>query len=200
MTRPEDVLEFWLGTLKEDGTADPEVAKRWWKKDAAFDELIREKFGNAHGRAARGELDDWASTPRGRVALVILLDQFSRNLLRNDPRAFAQDPKALSLTLAAVDADELDALKTAEIYFLLMPFMHAEDVKAQDRGLSLYNERAELAPSEEAKKMLSAAAHYAKLHRDIVVRFGRFPHRNAVLGREGTPEEIAFLKEPNSSF
>lgn len=200
MTRPDDVLDFWLGTLAEDGTVDPEVAKRWWKKDPAFDQVIRERFGEAYARAARGELDDWAQTPRGRVALVIVLDQFSRNLFRNDPRAFEQDPKALSLTLAAVDADELDQLKTAEIYFLMMPFMHAEDQKAQDRGVALYNERAELAPTEDAKKMLSAAAHYAKLHRDIVVRFGRFPHRNAVLGREATPEEVAFLKEPNSSF
>lgn len=200
MTRPDDVLEFWLGTLREDGTADPEIATRWWKKDAAFDAEIREKFGDAHERAARGELDDWASTPRGRVALVIVLDQFSRNLCRNDPRAFAQDPKALSLTLAALDADELDELKAAELYFLLMPCMHAENQAAQDRGLQLYTERAELAGSEDAKKMLSAATHYAKLHRDIVVRFGRFPHRNVVVGRESTPEEIAFLKEPNSSF
>jgi uncharacterized protein (DUF924 family) len=200
MMTPDDVLDFWLGTLRDDGTADPEIAKRWWKKDPAFDEEIRRKFGDAHELAARGELDVWASTPRGRVALVIVLDQFSRNLFRNDPRAFAQDPKALSLTKAALDADELDELKAAELYFLLMPFMHAEDQAAQDRGLRLYTERAELAASEDAKKMLAAAAHYAKLHRDIILRFGRFPHRNAVVGRESTPEEVAFLKEPNSSF
>jgi uncharacterized protein (DUF924 family) len=200
MSTPDDVLDFWLGNISADDTVEETTSKRWWKKDPAFDDLIREKFGDDHARAARGELDAWAETPRGRVALVILLDQFSRNLFRNDPRSFAQDPKALALTEAAVDADEPSRLRGPEIYFLLMPFMHSESLAAQDRGIEQFGAAAARATSEGSKKMLSGAAHYAKLHRDIVQRFGRFPHRNALLGRESTAEEIEFLKQPNSSF
>lgn len=200
LSKPDDVLDFWLGPISAAGSVEDAISKRWWKKDPEFDASIREQFGDARARAAQGELDVWAATPRGRVALVILLDQFSRNLFRNDPRAFEADPKALSLANEGVDQGELPQLRGPEIYFLLMPFMHAENLEAQDRGIKLFAEQAEKAEAEASKKMLSGALHFAKLHRDIIQRFGRFPHRNAFFGRESTEEEIEFLKQPNSSF
>ncbi len=200
MSNADDVLEFWFSALTAEGAVEPDVSARWWKKDPDFDELIRKRFGETHQQAASGTLDEWATTPRGRVALVILLDQFSRNLFRGDARTFAQDPKALALALEGIERGEHERIAPMEAYFLLMPLMHSEDRDAQNRVGGLFESLAASTEAEGPKKLLLGGAHYAKLHRDIVVRFGRFPHRNAVLGRESTPEEVEFLKQPGSSF
>jgi uncharacterized protein (DUF924 family) len=200
MSSPDAILDFWFGPIAADGTASKEHAARWWKKDAAFDAELRERFGDVHAQASRGELDHWAATPRGRVALVIVLDQLSRNLNRGSGEAFANDARALALTEEAAGSGELDALAPLHAYFLLMPFMHAEDVGAQRRGVALFRELAARAPSQALRPMLEGAVEYAERHRVIVERFGRFPHRNEALGRESTDEEREFLTQPGSSF
>lgn len=173
----EDVLTFWF--------ADPERA---WKKDPAFDDELRRRFGALHAAVLRGEHDDWCATPRGVLAYVLVLDQLSRNLHRGDPRAFAGDARALTAAARAVDAGQDRALAPIERGFLYMPFMHSEALADQERAVALFAALGE------------PFLPFAVQHRDIVARFGRFPHRNAVLGRESTPEEREFLTQPGSSF
>jgi uncharacterized protein (DUF924 family) len=199
MTRPEDVLDYWIGALDEDGQAAPDKRARWWRKDPALDAEIAQRFGAEIERAARGEIDAWAHTPRGRVALVVLLDQLSRNAFRGTARAFACDARALALAEEGTSRGEDDTLAFTERWFLYMPFMHAEDRAAQARSVALFERLADGAPPplrESARSGLS----FAQRHRDIVERFGRFPHRNAWLGRTTTPEEAEFLTQPGSSF
>lgn len=195
-----EVLEFWFGEADPPADVGDDVFARFWKKDTAFDQLIAQRFGELHARACRGELDHWAETPRGRLALVIVLDQFSRNLFRGDPRAFAQDESALKHALAGIDGGELSRLTPLQRYFLVMPLMHSEDLAIQRRCVELFERLAAETLDAGLAKRFSGAADYARRHRDIVERFGRFPHRNAVLARASTPEEQAFLKQPGSSF
>ena len=196
----DGVLGFWFGTPDPEGDVPDETFARYWRKDAAFDAEIRERFGALHARAGRGELDAWADSPRGRVALVIVLDQFTRNLNRNSPRAFDNDAKALALALDGLDKGEHLGLRPLQGYFLIMPTMHVEDLAMQERGVRLFDELGSGITDAELAKKFSAASDFARRHRDIVARFGRFPHRNASLGRESTPEEVEFLKQPGSSF
>jgi len=193
----EAVLDFWLGPLDEHGFSDDDHRKRWFEKNETFDAAIEERFGVLHARAASGELDDWAETPRGRLALVILLDQMSRNLYRDRPAMYANDEKALALADEALEAGDAEALAPQERYFLYMPFMHAEDRDAQARCVALFEAEQERLPESLACRF---DPKWAVDHRDIVERFGRFPHRNAILGRESTEEEEAFLQQPGSSF
>ncbi|MBK7579304.1 MAG: DUF924 domain-containing protein [Myxococcales bacterium] len=197
---PDEVLEFWFGTPDPAGDVPDAVFAKYWKKDESFDALIRDRFGDAHSRASRGELSSLADTPRGRLALVILLDQFTRNLFRGQAATFAQDAQALRLALDGIDAGDLERLMPLQRYFLIMPLMHSEQLEDQERCIELFD--AQVAASDDAgvKKRFVAAADFARRHRDIVRRFGRFPHRNAVLGRESTPDEQEFLKTPGSSF
>jgi len=175
MIRPRDVLDFWFA-------AGPE---KWFKKSDDFDAEIRRRFGETHAQAAAGKLDGWAADAQGSLALILVLDQFSRNLWRNDHRAFAQDAKALALADDAVRRRfDVETPLTARKWFY-MPYMHAEDLAAQERGIVYFAQRLE---DPETMK-------FAVEHRDIIRRFGRFPHRNAILGRETTPEEQSFLDE-----
>ena len=175
-----DVLDFWFRQ------STPE---QWFRKDDAFDEAIRMRFSALHARAAQGELWVWRTDAAGRLAEVIVLDQFSRNLLRGSAQSFAQDGMALVLAQEAI-AQGLDApLPPEQRAFLYMPFMHSESAAIQAESVRLFTALGQ--------------AHnldYARQHQVIVDRFGRFPHRNAVLGRESTPEEAEFLKQPGSSF
>jgi uncharacterized protein (DUF924 family) len=177
---PEAVLGYWFEPGKE---------RRWFEANDATDREIRERFAQLWQRGTAGELSDWANSARGRLALVILLDQFSRNLHRNSPVAFAADAHAQELALGAEASGHAAELRSIERAFLYMPLMHAEDLRLQDRGVELFET---LGSQFEDCKIFPK---YARLHRDIVARFGRFPHRNAVLGRESTAEEKEFLAQ-----
>jgi uncharacterized protein (DUF924 family) len=193
---PDDVLTFWFGPREGDAFAN---APKWWRKDPAFDAEVTATFGPTLEAAARGDLDAWADAPRSAAALVVVLDQFSRNIHRDKARAFAADEKALSVARALVDARGDRALDPAMRSFVYMPFMHAEELAAQDRCIVLFAIAAEEAP-EALRPQLVNNLLFAVKHRRIIERFGRFPHRNAILGRASSPEEDAFLKEPGSSF
>ncbi len=199
MTR-EDVLEFWFGDLAADRPVADEVKRRWWIKDPGFDREIGARFGASIASAAAGDLDAWADDPVGIVALVVLLDQFTRNTRRGTGAMYDNDEQALQLSRMALDAGIHEGLHPDHRCLLVMPFMHSEDPVDQERCVAWTERFAEDmeggAWAESAKQL----AHYARLHRDIVVRWGRFPHRNALLGRASTAEEIDFLKTPGSSF
>ena len=169
---PSAVVAFW----KEAG---PE---KWFAKDAAFDTLFRDSGRALHWAAARRELDDWMETPEGALALLILLDQYPRNSFRGTAHQFATDPLALWFARMAVARGHHLAVAPEMKNFVLLPFEHSERIEDQDRYMEL------AAGDPELEK-------WGRIHRDIIVRFGRFPHRNAVLGRETTPDEQAFLDE-----
>lgn len=174
------VLDFWFGE------AGPE---RWFKKDPAFDATVRARLGGLYAEAAAGRLDAWRDSPRGCLALIVLLDQVPRNIHRDDARAFATDARAREV-LAEARARGFDAaLEARERHVLYMPLMHSEDLADQRDSVALFEALGD--PN---------AADFARRHEAIVERFGRYPHRNAVLGRASTPEEEAFLREPGSSF
>ena len=176
----EDVLTFWFKDI------DPAM---WWRSDAEFDELIRNKHLGLLEQAAKAELAAWRQTARGRLAEIIVLDQFSRNVYRNTPQAFAQDPAALVLSQEALAAGALSELEPIERSFLLLPFMHSESATIHQEAEQLFLKHA---PAENYEAELA--------HKAIIDRFGRYPHRNDVLGRESTQEELAFLKQPGSRF
>jgi len=189
MTTPDDVLAFWFGL----------PPAKWWAKDDAFDADLRARFGETLEAGWRGELDDWKDTPRGRLALVIVFDQFSRNIHRGTMKMFRCDQRALALTTQGLARGDDAKLEPMERYFLLMPLMHAEDASLQRRSVEEFEKLRASAP-EALAKSFDDAVTYARRHAEIVERFGRFPHRNAILGRPSRPEEEAFLREPNSSF
>jgi uncharacterized protein (DUF924 family) len=176
----EEVLGFWFA---------PGGEGRWFKPDPAFDAEIRRRFAPLVEEAGAGRLDGWGATPDGAVALCLLLDQFPRNIWRGTPRAFAHDPAARRVAGAALAAGHDARLPPPRRLFLYLPFEHSEDPADQDRSCAL------IAGLGDAEWL-----DYARRHRDVVARFGRFPHRNAILGRASTAEEARFLQQPGSSF
>ena len=194
MLTADEVLTFWLGPEASRDEPGEATRKQWWKKDPDFDREIAETFGSAIELAGVGDLDGWAETPQGRLAIVILLDQFTRNVFRDQPKMYQHDRKAVSHALSGIDGGEAPALRLSERYFLYMPLMHAEDLELQDRCVELFRELSGQA------EWCSGALGYAEAHRDIVAEFGRFPHRNRLLDRTSTGAEIRFLKQPGSSF
>ena len=185
----EEVLRFWFG---EPGGEPP--SEMWFTRSEETDREIRERFGELLERARRGELDDWAETPRGALALVILLDQMSRNVHRDSPEAFAADDRAQRVTLEAVSRGFDRELGIQERAFLYMPMMHSEDPAHHERSIDLFTQLVEDAP-DDMKERCRTFLKYAHAHKDVVDRFGRYPHRNRVLGRESTPEEIEHLRD-----
>ena len=172
----QDVLSFWFDEL---------TPQQWFNTFAKVDEAIATRFAQTHDAASRGELFDWRETPDGRLAEIIVLDQFSRNLFRNDPRSFATDTLALVLAQEAIAAGDDQRINPDRLAFLYMPFMHAEDMAMQDECVRLVDSRLE----DES------TLFHAKAHRKLIEKFGRFPHRNKTLGRESTAAEIDFLKK-----
>lgn len=183
----EAVLDFWFGSPPGSPRAE------WFRKDAAFDEEIRRRFGELHAAAARRDLEGWRASPEPMLALVIVLDQFSRNLFRGDARAFAQDGHALECAREAVGRGDPLVLLPVQRQFLYLPYEHSEDLAEQEEGV-------ELMRSLEVFEPTKGLTEWAVKHRDIIARFGRFPHRNEALGRVSTPEEVEFLKTPGSGF
>lgn len=186
------VLDFWFG---EPGSAVRGTDRaEWFRKDAAFDEKLRSRFGPLIEQALRGELESWASSAQGALAQIVLLDQFTRNTFRDTPRAFAGDARALASARAMVGNRQDESLDARERSFAYLPFEHAEGIEMQEESLRLYGRLAVAAP-ETANSL-----DYARKHHAIIRLFGRFPHRNAVLGRRSTAEELEFLKQPGSRF
>lgn len=199
MVLQDDVLAFWFGPLDERGCASAEKSAQWWRKDDAFDDRIRERFLALHTAAAKGDHADWQQTARGALALILVLDQFPRNMFRGSARAFASDARALAVALAAIDGGQDRELAFAERGFMYMPLMHCEQLAMQDRCVALFA-GIEREVAEPLREQARNTVDYAERHRAIVRRFGRFPHRNTLLGRTSTPEEIEFLTQPGSAF
>lgn len=199
--RCRELLDFYFGEASRPD-CDLETfrtrTKFWFMRNAATDTEIRTRFAPLVDRAVAGELDAWKETALGRLALVVLLDQFPRNLNRDSARAFDHDARALALTLEGVEHGDHAALTPGEKLVFYLPIMHSEEKALQARASQLYTELA--GESAVLGPELDMAKKFALRHREIIDRFGRFPHRNKVLGRESTAEEIAFLQEPNSSF
>jgi uncharacterized protein (DUF924 family) len=196
---PEDVLWFWLGDVDGDGLADDALTQRWWRKDADFDHEIAAKFEPTWQAIMAGDREAWLDDPHSRLAYIIVLDQFSRNMFRGTPRAFEGDGKALGVAADGVKVGLDRALHGHERVFFYMPFMHSEELAMQERGIELFRALRDQSDGR-VREAVAGNVDYARRHRDVVVRWGRFPHRNAVLGRESSPEEVEFLKGPNSSF
>jgi uncharacterized protein (DUF924 family) len=189
--KAEEVLAFWFGRPGESGYG--EYREVWFKKDDAFDEEVRTRFLDLYEQAARGELDAWREEARSCLALIIVLDQFPRNMFRGDPKTYATDERALALARHAREQGFDRELAPFERHFVYMPFMHSEDIEDQRLSVELFDALAQEPGGTDVTE-------YARGHAGIVERFGRFPHRNEILGRETTPEEAEFLKEPGSSF
>ncbi len=171
---PGDVLDFWFSA----------GAKKWFARDDTFDAAIRDRFLTLHGKAATGVIDDWSKNAEGALALIIVLDQFSRNLYRNSPQAFATDEKALGLSLSLIAKRQDIEFPINVRLWIYMPFQHSEDLEIQDRSIELFGT---IGDPENLR--------FAHIHRDIIEKFGRFPHRNQVLGRTSSAEELKFLAD-----
>ena len=174
------IMQFWFQEI---------TPAQWWKVDPAFDSLIAERFGDIHAQAIRAELFTWRATPQGRLAEIIVLDQFSRNIHRGTPGAFAADPLALALAQEALSSRADTDLTQDECVFLYMPYMHSESKQIHVIAETLFKENAP-----------ESNYNFELRHKAIIDRFGRYPHRNLILGRVSTPEELTFLTEPGSSF
>jgi uncharacterized protein (DUF924 family) len=184
------VLAFWF---------DPAHRSHWYKVDRAFDAQIREQFAGVIEQALAGKLDEWATTPSGWLALLIVLDQFSRNIYRKDPRAWAQDSRAQQVALSGIQQRFDQQLPPLQRVFAYMPLEHAEDIELQRRSVMLFEALCNDLPPDQ-RDNYNEFLQYARRHEVVIACFGRFPHRNVVLGRASTPEEMAYLAEPGSGF
>ena len=196
---PEAVLDFWFGTP---GTAADVAARQsqlWFGKSAAHDQLVTERFAETLIAAGRGELDNWATTPRSLLALIVVLDQFPHHIHRNHGQSFAYDAQSLALAQGMITRGEDAHIEPIERVFVYLPLEHAESRAMQDLSVAHYEKLvAEANPVERG--LFDGFLDYAHKHHDVVARFGRFPHRNELLGRPSTAEEIEFLKQPGSRF
>ena len=180
MTNPAEILKFWFQEIDR---------SLWFKKDADFDRLLAERFGTLHTQASHGELSGWRESSHGRLAEIIVLDQFSRNLFRDSPKAFAQDGMALVLAQEAVRCGADAQLSAQERVFLYMPYMHSESLAIHETAVQLFT-----------RNGIAGNLDFELKHKAIIERFGRYPHRNAILGRASTADEIAYLEQPGSGF
>ncbi|WP_320823100.1 DUF924 family protein [Reinekea sp.] len=176
----DDVLTFWFSEIEP---------KTWWVKDQDFDRLIEQRFSALHTQANQGELFAWRDTAKGRLAEIIILDQFSRNMFRDTPKAFRSDPLALALAQEAVAQGRHHELSGMEKSFMFMPYMHSESLLIHDSAVALFEENG-----------IQGSLSSALRHRQILEQFGRYPHRNIILQRASTSDELEFLTQPGSSF
>ena len=187
----DKILAFWFGEPDDPEYGKPRQA--WFTKNAAFDEEVRSRFLDNYQQAATGQLNHWQESPYSCLALILLLDQFPRNMFRGQPQAFATDSHALALAQYAVSQGFDQQLLPVQRWFIYMPFEHSENLAHQRRCVELFSTLKNDPDS-------ASTIDYAYRHLQVIERFGRFPHRNPILGRESTPEEVAFLKQPGSSF
>lgn len=197
-TEIEEILDYWFEGCPTDPGRLKTLMKKWFSADN--DHELNARFGKIARAAAAGDLSHWPENARGRLALILLLDQLPRNLHRGTPAAFAQDEKALALTLGGIEQEQTRELNPLQQIFCLMPLQHAESRAIQARSTDAFNALASEYSSGPAGPLLEKTAKFAVEHREIVDRFGRFPHRNRVLGRESTDEELEFLAAGGPSF
>ena len=185
------LLDYWFGPLDEQGLCIETRNPLWFQRQEDTDDFCRENYADLLESAKRGELDTWQETDNGLVALVVLMDQFSRNIHRDTPDAFAADAPALQVAQSAIKAGRDRHLPSVHRAFLYMPLEHSEDLAIQEQCVALF----EALAAEVPEPQITSFARYAVAHRDVIARFGRFPHRNAILGRPSTPEELTYLEK-----
>ncbi len=190
----QSILAFWFGSDAFNNS------QKWFQKDPQYDNLIKKKFSEYMDHGFMGAFDRWTKDHEGLTALIILLDQFPRNAYRNQPQSFHFDKKALAVALTGIENKFYLRGYCPYGYFSLMPTMHSENIEIQNLGITCFEELYAQQSEPKAQQMIATALDYAKQHRDIIKRFNRFPHRNAILGRESTPEEVDFLQQKSSSF
>lgn len=202
METQKSIQEFWFGDdadYADDAVTAARQAKLWWSKDESLDALIRQRFATYSESALAGNLDDWALTSEGCVSLILLCDQFPRNMYRDTPAAFASDAKALALSKAGLAGGLDKKLRAIQRVFFYLPFEHSESLADQDYAVALFEQLAGEA-SAAHKFIFDNFLNFARRHREVIRRFQRFPHRNKILGRASTAEELEFLSQPGSSF
>ena len=197
--RIEELLRFWFGSSDDDAEVASSQAALWWQHDPAADAEVRRRFEGLAELAATGFLDGWAATPHGRLALVLLHDQVPRNVWRGTSRAFATDARARWVARQVFDTEVETNLRPVHRLFFYLPLEHSENQELQEECVGRMRALAAGVP-ESWRDAFDLFVDYAERHRDVIARFGRFPHRNAILGRETTPDEAAFLARPGSSF
>ena len=195
----ESILHYWFGGATDDAEIVREKSALWWKQDSKVDAEIRRRFEMMLNAEIKNEFASWSSSPRGQLARILLCDQFPRNMYRDSPRAFDYDERARKLAREAIDAGQDKKLRPVERVFLYLPFEHSETVDDQTLSLRLYTALVEYVP-ETDRPTYQKFLEFARKHKEIIDRFGRFPHRNAILGRQSTAAEAEFLKGPGSSF
>ncbi|WP_323931020.1 DUF924 family protein [Aeromonas veronii] len=196
----QPLLDFWFGDEADDVLLATRQAPLWWGKSSETDALLASRFGEQAEAAAKGSLAHWADAPSGRLALILLLDQLPRNIHRNTPAAFAQDPLARDLCLKGLSIGADKSLSPLERVFFYLPLEHAESREQQVRSVSLFEALAAEQAGTPAQATFAGFADFARRHQVIIERFGRFPHRNDILGRTSTPEEATFLQQLGSGF
>lgn len=194
MERAQFILDFWLGPEAERDRPAEAVRKHWFASEPAFDARIRQEFQQDIEQAATGALDGWLGDPRGRLALIVLLDQFTRNAGRGTEDMYIHDAQACGLTLEGLQLGQDKQLRAAERQFFYMPLMHSEQLAHQERCVALFEKLAHAHPH------MDGSLRFARMHHDIIARFGRFPHRNVLLDRTSTGDEVSFLDKPGSKF
>ena len=199
MANPDEVLEFWFGDALDSPEASTARSKFWFQSDDSTDSLIWELYGDVVTDAGNGHYDDWLQTARGRLALIIVLDQFPRNIFRGTAEVYRYDPLSITLAQAGVALGQLAGLAVPEQAFFLMPYQHSEDIEVQRAGVALMQAMVSEAPPEW-KPAAEGFADFAVRHHDIVESYGRFPHRNKVLGRRSTEAESRFLAAGGETF
>jgi uncharacterized protein (DUF924 family) len=199
MESVDSILHYWFGNNADDAEVVREKTVLWWKKNPEVDEEIRRRFEAMLESEIKGELASWGNSPRGQLARMLLLDQFPRNMYRGTARAFTYDEQARRLARQALDQGVDRKLRPVERVFIYLPFEHSEDVQDQATGVQLFEALLEEVPAT-VKQPFQNFLDFAKKHKEIVDNFKRFPHRNALLGRDSTPQELEFLKRPGSSF
>ncbi len=195
----DSILTFWFGTCNSAEEISEQKKALWWGKDEQIDQEIAERFRPVMESVANSELDHWRESANGLLASIICTDQFPRNVFRGNAKSFAYDPVALGLAQQAVATHVDLELSPIQRVFVYLPFEHSEDMAMQTQSLELFNKLHDEV-AEEDKELFSGYIDFARRHLEIVDRFGRFPHRNELLGRDSTPEELEFLAEPGSSF
>lgn len=194
-----DIIDFWFGPLAGPESFPEDRAKLWFGKDAAFDNLIKSQFEYLLEAGRAGQLNHWKATPRGTLSLIILYDQFPRNIYRGSRAAFADDERALQYCLNGLAQDFDLELRPVERVFFYLPLEHAEDRLMQEASVARFQRLCDEAPKVLWEKM-DSFLDFAKRHKAVIDRFGRFPHRNAAMGRASTPDELEYLKTPGSGF